>query len=99
MIIDFLNIGEIVFEKSDYSNLELAYALTCHKVQGSGFDTVIVALDNNSYLMNYSEWLYTAITRAKKKCILVSTNSIINQTIRKKETKKKQTFLGDFFSS
>lgn len=96
-IIDFIGIGEVVFEKENWSNLILAYALTCHKVQGSGFNNVIIGLDSNSYLMNNSEWLYTAITRAKKKCTLISTNSIISQTIRQKETKKKQTFLGNFF--
>ena len=96
-IIDFIGIGEIIFEKKNWSNLELAYALTCHKVQGSGFNSVIVGLDTNSYLMNCSEWLYTAITRAKKKCILISTNNTIRNTIKQKETKKKQTFLGEFF--
>lgn len=96
-IIDFIGIGEVIFEKSNWSNLVLAYALTCHKVQGSGFDNVIIGLDSNSYLMNNSEWLYTAITRARKMCTLITTNSTLMQTIRQKETKKKQTFLGTFF--
>jgi exodeoxyribonuclease V alpha subunit len=95
-VIDFVGIGEVIFNSEEWCNLELAYALTCHKTQGSGFNKVIVGLDSNSYLMNYSEWLYTALTRAKKKCVLVSTQSTIYQTIIKKETRKKQTFLGSF---
>lgn len=96
-IIDFVGIGEVIFSNEDWYNLELAYSLTCHKTQGSGFSKVIVGLDSNSYLMNCSEWLYTAITRAKKKCMLISTNNTVFQTISKKETRKKQTFLGSFF--
>lgn len=96
-VIDFIGIGKIIFERKNWNNLELAYALTCHKVQGSGFNSVIIGLDTNSYLMNCSEWLYTSITRAKKKCVLISTNGTIRNTIRQKETKKKQTFLGEFF--
>jgi exodeoxyribonuclease V alpha subunit len=95
-VVDYVGIGKIIMLKEDSKNLELAYALTCHKVQGSGFNDVIIALDTNSYIMNCAEWLYTAITRAKKTCTLISTNSTISQTIRKKEVKKKQTFLGEF---
>ena len=93
--IDFVGIGEVVFSKKDANNLELAYACTDHKVQGSGFTSVIVAMDNSSYIMNNSELLYTAITRAKKYCVLVGNNYAITKSIQTKEVKTKQTFLRD----
>lgn len=93
--IDFVGIGEVIFSKSDSKNLELAYACTVHKMQGSGFTSTIVGMDSSSYIMNNSELLYTAITRAKKYCVLVGNNYAINKAIQTKEVKTKQTFLKD----
>lgn len=93
--IDFVGIGEVVFSKSESKNLELAYACTVHKMQGSGFTSTIVGMDSSSFIMNNSELLYTAITRAKKYCILVGNNYAISKAIQTKEVKTKQTFLRD----
>ena len=93
--IDFVGIGEIVFSKTDSKNLELAYACTVHKMQGSGFTSTIVGMDTGSFIMNNSELLYTAITRAKKYCVLVGNNYAISKAIQTKEVKTKQTFLRD----
>lgn len=93
--IDFVGIGEVIFSKSDSKYLELAYACTVHKMQGSGFTSTIVGMDSSSYIMNNSELLYTAITRAKKYCVLVGNNYSINKAIQTKEVKTKQTFLKD----
>lgn len=94
-IIDFVGIGEILFSKSDAKNLELAYSCTVHKMQGSGFTSTIVGMDTGSFIMNNCELLYTAITRAKKYCVLVGNNYAISKAIQNKEVKTKQTFLRD----
>jgi len=93
--IDFVGIGEVIFSKTDSKNLELAYACTVHKMQGSGFTSTIVGMDTSSFIMNNSELLYTAITRAKKYCVLVGNNYAISKAIQTKEVKTKQTFLRD----
>ena len=62
-------------------------------MEGSSSSSVIVAIDGSSYIMNNSEWLYTAITRAKKKCILIGDNSVIKKTINTKAVNTKQTYL------
>ena len=93
--IDFVGIGEVVFSKTDSKNLELAYACTVHKMQGSGFTSTIVGMDTGSFIMNNSELLYTEITRAKKYCVLVGNNYAISKAIQTKEVKTKQTFLRD----
>lgn len=93
--IDFIGIGEVIFTKSDCKNLELGYVCTVHKLQGSGFCSTIVGLDNSSYIMNNSELLYTAITRAKKYCVLIANNYAVVKSIQTKEVKTKQTFLKD----
>ena len=49
---------------------EFAYAVTCHKAQGSEFDRVVV-IDESNLFENGRQWLYTAITRAKKGLVIV----------------------------
>ena len=51
------------------SSLELAYAITIHKSQGSDFDTVVVVLPKFGRILS-RELIYTALTRAKSKLIL-----------------------------
>jgi len=92
-LIDFEGIGEIVFGRKEIKGLELAYVCTISKMQGSGFNTTIVAIDDSSYVLNNAESLYTALTRAKKYCVLVAKNSAIRSCISKREVKTKQTLL------
>lgn len=67
-IISYKNKGEINEEKID-----LAYAMTVHKAQGKGYDTVIIIVYSSMYSpMLNRNMLYTAITRAKNKCIIIS---------------------------
>lgn len=49
---------------------EFAYAITCHKAQGSEYDNVVV-LDESRFFENGAAWLYTAITRARKKLVII----------------------------
>jgi exodeoxyribonuclease V alpha subunit len=55
-------------------NLELAYAVTVHKSQGSEFDAVILAVYAGYDKLYYRNLLYTAVTRAKKLLIIVGQN-------------------------
>lgn len=59
-------------QRSDESEqiIDLAYAITIHKSQGSDFNTVLVVLPKNGLILS-RELIYTALTRAKKKLILV----------------------------
>ena len=50
---------------------EFAYAVTCHKAQGSEFDFVIVFDESWAFGEERDRWLYTAITRAKEKLLIV----------------------------
>ena len=59
-----------VKHEESVNRFEFAYAVTCHKAQGSEYDFVIV-FDETNYFENGKEWLYPAITRAKKKLLIV----------------------------
>lgn len=91
--VDFVGLGEVILDSNGVKSLELGYAITVHKSQGSGFDTVIGAIDSSAYVMLNAELLYTLVTRAKKYCVLVGKNSAIRSAITKREIKNKQTYL------
>ncbi len=62
--------------------LELAYAMTVHKAQGSEFEAVIVALSNSiSKRLLTRNILYTAITRAKKLLVIVGSQDVLNTMV------------------
>ena len=77
------------YKRDDLASIELAYALTVHVTQGSGYDNVIVLIDNSHFVLLDSCLLYTAITRAKKKCLLISEPSAYNKCIRSKASDRK----------
>ena len=60
----------------DLSQLELAYAVTVHKSQGSEYDYVIIPLCDVPSKLRYRNLLYTAVTRAKKMLILVGSEAV-----------------------
>lgn len=53
------------------NRFEYGYAISCHKSQGSEFDVVTVFDESDVFLDKSAKWLYTAITRAKKKLIII----------------------------
>ncbi len=61
--------------------LELAYALTVHKSQGSEFEAVIIPLLERNSRLNYRNLLYTATTRAKKLLIVIGDSCVISEMV------------------
>lgn len=57
--------------------LELAYAVTVHKSQGSEFDCVVLPILDFPYPLKYRNLLYTAVTRAKKMLVVVGSRTIL----------------------
>jgi exodeoxyribonuclease V alpha subunit len=73
---------EYKVEKDVIYNLKLAYAITCHKSQGLEFDNVIMPFVDSFGIMLKNRLLYTAITRAKQKCIIFGSSSALTKAIR-----------------
>lgn len=94
LLIYFYGIGEVLIPRSAVNNIHLAYAITCHSAQGSEFNNVIVGLDYNSYSLLTRQWVYTAITRAKKDCILCCENGALRYAISQNYVTEKHTHLG-----
>ena len=73
--------------------IQLAYALTVHLSQGSGYNCVIAIIDNTDYILLDNCLLYTALTRAKKKCLLLAEPSAYKRAIKTNHTISRQTWL------
>lgn len=78
------------------SELELAYAVTVHKSQGSEFDCVILPLFDIPSQLLYRNLLYTAITRAKKLLIIVGSETIYYKMAANDRKTLRYTLLKDF---
>ena len=86
---------DIVLPRGDWGDITHAWCATCHKLQGSQAKYVIVVVDNGAFSLLIREWLYTALTRARKYCVLVGQPGAINTAVRNSNTKVKQTWLKD----
>ena len=75
--------------------LELAYAVTIHKSQGSGYPAVIIPLLSGPKQLYCRNLLYTAVTRAKKCVTLVGSDTVFQEMIRNVEEQKRNTSLSE----
>lgn len=66
-------------------NVELAYAITCHKAQGSSAEVVLVAVEDS--IMVTREWLYTAITRGRELVLLAGNSQNIEIAVTRRTTR------------
>ena len=84
----------VVYEYEELkSMLMLSYALTIHKVQGMEYDIVVIPMSFTHFIMHNTKLIYTAITRAKHRCILVGEGSAFESACRKFEATRRDTVL------
>ena len=96
------NTATVVFDgrvvEYDFKNLDeldLAYALTVHKSQGSEFDIMVMPVYDAPYMLMNRNMFYTAVTRAKKKVILVGADRVIKKMVDNNTEAKRYTGLKD----
>ena len=88
--------GRVVeYSKSQLGDLELAYAITIHKSMGSEYDTVIIPLLAAHNVLLTRNLLYTAITRAKRRVLLVGEKRALYMAIHRSRKGKRNTMLGE----
>lgn len=86
----------IEYEQAELDELVLAYAISIHKSQGSEYPAVIIPLFMQHFTLLQRNLLYTAITRAKKLCILIGQPKAIAMAIKNKNNLDRITFLPQF---
>lgn len=80
----------VTFNSSNFQNFTLGYVISIHKSQGSEFNTVVIPILNEYGRMLYKKLIYTGITRAKNKLILLGEVNALNQSvINEKENNRK----------
>ena len=94
-IIDFSG-KRATYSKEQLQEIELAYAVTVHKSQGSEFDAVVIPVISVNSRLCYRNLLYTAVTRAKKLLILVGTTGCLNSMIENNKTQLRYSALKHF---
>ncbi len=83
------------YDMADLNELVLAYATTIHKAQGSEYPAVVIPLHTQHYLMLQRNLLYTGITRAKERVVLVGTKRAIGICIRNNQVMERNTYLAE----
>lgn len=96
MIVWFEDGREVVYPRSELSQLSLAYAITIHKSQGSEFDAVVIPVTSGPSLIFTRNLIYTAVTRAKKLVVLVGSKSALKRMISNTYMAKRFTLLEKF---
>ncbi len=85
-----------IYNRSDVSQLTLAYAITIHKSQGSEFNCIVIPMVPGAPIIITRNLLYTAITRAKKAVVIVGSKQILARMIYNNYTAKRYTMLKEF---
>jgi exodeoxyribonuclease V alpha subunit len=83
------------YDWPDVEELTHAFAISVHKSQGSEFPVLVLPLLTQHYVMLQRNLLYTAITRAKKLCVLVGTRQAIVMAVRNNKTQQRWSGLAD----
>ena len=98
--VSFLPDRRIVsYSREQITELELAYAVTVHKAQGSEFDVIIMPVVAQHYRMLFRNLLYTGLTRARKLAVFVGTRSAFAMAVHNRETLQRQTALAELLAS
>lgn len=92
-VIFFADNREVFYQKDDVMELDLAYAITIHKSQGSEFEAVILPVLSQHFRMLFRNLIYTGLTRAKKLAVIVGTRKAFAMAVRQQDTARRQTAL------
>ncbi len=84
---------KVLYKKDDIVELDLAYAITIHKSQGSEFKAVIIPVLTQHFKMLYRNLIYTGLTRAKQLAVFVGTRKALAMAVQQQDSSNRQTTL------
>ena len=87
--------GDVPYDRSELDALAPAYAMSVHKSQGSEYPVVILTLVSGHYVMLQRNLLYTAITRAKQRVILVGSSAALGTAVGNDRTRRRHALLAE----
>ncbi len=83
----------VIYEATDLDTLQLAYACTVHKAQGSEFPAVVVPILTEHFLMLQRNLVYTALTRARRLAVLVGSRRALERAVKNDRIRQRNTHL------
>ncbi len=87
------------YKQNDIMELDLAYAITIHKSQGSEFEIVIIPVLTQHFKMLFRNLIYTGITRAKKLAVFIGTRKALAMAVKNQDISRRQTALQELLTS
>ena len=94
LVIDFDG-RPVPYDYSDLDEVVLAYAVSVHKSQGSEYPVVILPVVTQHYLLLQRNLIYTGITRAKRRVVLIGTKKALAMAIRNNKPQQRYTRLSE----
>lgn len=84
---------EVEYPSEDLHQLDLAYALTIHRSQGSEVPVVVLLLHESHNILLERQLVYTAVTRAKRLLIVVGTKKALHMSVKRSRSRRRYTAL------
>ena len=98
--VSFFPDGRVVhYERDDIPQLDLSYAITIHKSQGSEFEIVILPVLTQHFKMLFRNLLYTGLTRARKLAVFVGTRKALAMAVKNQDSSQRQTYLKELIQA
>ena len=85
----------VIYEQHELDELTLAYACSIHRAQGSEYPCVVIPLVMQHYLLLQRNLLYTAITRARRLCVVVGDRRALKRAVENDALKLRNTGLAE----
>ncbi|TMN20865.1 ATP-dependent RecD-like DNA helicase [Lentibacillus cibarius] len=94
MVVDYFG-KEIIYTKTETKELNLGYAITIHKAQGGEAPIVLIPATTSHYMMLARNLMYTAMTRAKEKMVVIGTEKALNTAVANNQIMKRNSRLAE----
>ena len=85
----------VTYTESEVEELQLAYAMSVHKSQGSEYPYVILLMVRSHYIMLQRNLLYTAVTRAKERVLIVGSKNAVRTAVENDKTRRRYSLLAE----
>ena len=83
------------YEPNELMTLSLAYAMSVHKSQGSEYPAIVLPLVNAHHIMLQRNLLYTAVTRARRKVVVIGAKTALAAAVANDRTRRRYTLLAE----
>ncbi len=71
----------VIYQPKDFINIKHGYIISIHKAQGSEFEVVVMVISNSYYRMLYRKLIYTGVTRARKRLIIIGSSYALKRAV------------------